>query len=311
MNDLDNEFRWETLFTQIKKSSILVERLQMHQNPMLNFKLEKMLAELMKTLTPEEQSAIELESKICANIQPPDMKEEEFKRLKRELLLESQSSQTQYEYACTLQPEEEQQKIKWFTKAAEKQNMKAQYHLAALYGKKQDYKQAFVWYTKASNQGCVCSKNNLAVLYRHGHGVERDEKKAFDLYSESANGNNGFAMTNLGGCYQYGLGVEQDVKKAFEMYQRASVRGSSIAYAYLGDCYITGVGVQKDYKKAFEMYRSGDMEGNKECEIGLGQCYLNGIGVVKNVDTASMHFLRASNDDPVLAASFVEKYRLK
>lgn len=58
---IDNEFRWETLLTQIKKSSILVERiLSDTNNPMLNFKFEKLLVEFMKTLTSEEQNVSSL-----------------------------------------------------------------------------------------------------------------------------------------------------------------------------------------------------------------------------------------------------------
>lgn len=83
---IDNEFRWETLLTRIKKSCLLVERIGNHANPMLNFKFEKILVDFMKTLTDEEQTLLDFESLVVADILPSDtLDAKEFTRLKHEL----------------------------------------------------------------------------------------------------------------------------------------------------------------------------------------------------------------------------------
>lgn len=139
---IESEFRWETLFTRIKKSSVLIERIQAHKDPMLNFQLEKVLVQFMKTLTPDNQKLLESESLLYSDICPSDMSEKEFKLFRHELWLETQSSQSQYEYSLTFPVEAHQQKIKWLTKAAKKQNKDAQFKLAYLYDLNQDYELA-------------------------------------------------------------------------------------------------------------------------------------------------------------------------
>ena len=63
---------------------------------------------------------------------------------------------------------------KWFTKAAEKGDVRAQYTLGWMYeiggGVKQDYAEGIRWYTEAAEQGDTDAQNRLDFLYYGGHG---------------------------------------------------------------------------------------------------------------------------------------------
>ena len=68
--------------------------------------------------------------------------------------------------------------MKWYTKAAEQGNAKAQFNLAHSYAHgqhvPQDYKQAVKWYTKAAEQGDAKAQTSLALMYGRGQGVPQD-----------------------------------------------------------------------------------------------------------------------------------------
>lgn len=345
-NKIDDEFRWETLMTQIKKSSHLVERIYYHSNPMLNFKFEKMLVEFMKTLTQEEQKTLEFESKILADVAPSGVDPQELKTLRNDLLMDLKSTEEQYKYACSFDSSEagEKQEIRWLTKLAEKKHKFARVRLACIHDKNKEYKQAIFWYTKAAEQGCASSQNNLAICYRHGRGVEKDEKKAFQLYQEAANANNFLAQYNLamsykhgfviekdekmafqwfqraatqnhdyslvalGCCYKNGYGVEQDHKKAVEWFRRGTYANNSLAFFHLANCYDLGLGVIQDIQRAFELYKYAADHGNQKCQEVLGIGYLHGRGVEKNTEVAFECFLKASNGDRDAATSLLKQY---
>jgi len=72
----------------------------------------------------------------------------------------------------------------WYRKAAEKGDISAQIHLAALYrdgGKRfpRDMAQAATWYRKAAEQEDAGAQGILGVLYSIGQGVPRDDVEAY------------------------------------------------------------------------------------------------------------------------------------
>jgi hypothetical protein len=82
------------------------------------------------------------------------------------------------------------QAVKWYTKAAEQGDAKAQHNLALMYdigqGVPQDYKQAVKWYTKAAEQGHAGAQHNLALLYAKGQGVPQDNVYAHMWFNLAA-----------------------------------------------------------------------------------------------------------------------------
>src|ERR1039457_360923 len=72
--------------------------------------------------------------------------------------------------------------LKWYRKAAEQGNVRAQYHLGYCYfkgqGVTQDYVEAFRWYREAAEQGDADAQSDLGLCYDRGRGVESSETEA-------------------------------------------------------------------------------------------------------------------------------------
>lgn len=76
------------------------------------------------------------------------------------------------------------QAAEWFQKAAEKSNVDAEMHLAALYrdGSKtfpRDMQKAADWYRKAADQGDATAQATLGTLYSMGQGVPQSYVEAY------------------------------------------------------------------------------------------------------------------------------------
>jgi uncharacterized protein len=69
-------------------------------------------------------------------------------------------------------------------------------------------KKAIQLYNEASNLGDCQAKNNLAICYKLGSGIQCDKKIAIKLYQEASDLGNSQAKNNLATCYEYGDGVE-------------------------------------------------------------------------------------------------------
>lgn len=79
--------------------------------------------------------------------------------------------------------------IKWYGRAAERDLVRAQYHLGLLYaigeGVGRNHAIAAEWYRRAAGQGYAPAQNNLAYLYLNGWGVPIDPIQAY-LWSSLA-----------------------------------------------------------------------------------------------------------------------------
>ncbi|WHZ16869.1 MAG: hypothetical protein OJF52_003719 [Nitrospira sp.] len=80
-------------------------------------------------------------------------------------------------------PQDSQQAVQWYTKAALAGLTDAQYTLGVVYengdGVPQDYQQAVRWFTKAAEAGDAGAQYDLASMYYRGQGVPRDYVLAY------------------------------------------------------------------------------------------------------------------------------------
>ena len=80
-------------------------------------------------------------------------------------------------------PQDYEQAVAWYRKAAEQKYAIAQFNLGRMYadglGLPQDEKQAFLWYRKAAEQGDTVAQNHLAWLYLNGIGVDRNNVECY------------------------------------------------------------------------------------------------------------------------------------
>jgi hypothetical protein len=114
--------------------------------------------------------------------------------------------------------EADQHAIKWYTKAAEQGDARAQALLGFMYqegraglpkGPEAD-QHAIKWYTKAAEQGDAMVQSLLGCMYQHGRGglpqgPEADQH-AIKWYTKAAEQGQAVAQRNLGCMYQNGRG---------------------------------------------------------------------------------------------------------
>ena len=88
---------------------------------------------------------------------------------------------------------------RWFRRAAEQGDAKAQYHLALYYydGDRIDYKQAASWYRKAAEQGFAPAQNKLGVMCAVGRGGSEDLGEAIKWFRCAAEQGDATAKANL------------------------------------------------------------------------------------------------------------------
>lgn len=130
--------------------------------------------------------------------------------------------------------------VKWFTKAAEQENVKAENNLGNCYyygyGVYQNYGEAEKWYTKAAEQGYAEAQNSLGYYYKENH----NPKKAVEWYTKAAEQGLPVAQCNLGVCYENGDGVEKNDSEAMKWYLKAVKNNSPEAAYYYGGMLLEG-----------------------------------------------------------------------
>jgi len=150
-------------------------------------------------------------------------------------------------------------------------NVKAQYGLGVLYERglgdiPRNYGRAAHWYARAAGEGHSAARNNLALMYANGLGVERSPERAVRLWTQAAEDGHAMAQFNLGLAYSRGEGVEPDNAAARKWFRRAAAQDLPRAQHALGQMHRLGVGVAKDPGKALAWYRRAAAQGHAEAE---------------------------------------------
>ena len=135
--------------------------------------------------------------------------------------------------------------VKWFTKAAEQENAKAEYNLGNCYYygygvQYKDYGEAVKWYTKAAEQGLPIAQCNLGICYEYGKWVEKNLEEAVKWYTKAANQGYAQAQYYLGKAYDKGDGVEKNDSEAMKWYLKAIKNNSPEAAYYYGAMLLEG-----------------------------------------------------------------------
>ena len=91
-------------------------------------------------------------------------------------------------------------------------------------GVAQDYAEALKWYRKAADQGNAKAQNNLGERFRNGQGVAQDYAEAMQWYRKAADQGAAVAQFNIGEMYMYGQGVARDYVRAYTLFNLAAER---------------------------------------------------------------------------------------
>ncbi len=98
-------------------------------------------------------------------------------------------------------------------------------------GAPQDFQQAIEWFSKAADAGDSFAMYRLGRIYAAGSGVPKDYREAARWYEKAVADGNADAMYSLGRAYETGSGVREDVQQAVRWYDAAELRGNKEAKA--------------------------------------------------------------------------------
>jgi TPR repeat protein len=202
--------------------------------------------------------------------------------------------------------QDNQEALKWLTKAAEDNNGLAQVMLGEVCRNNKYCEEAIKWFTKASehkndSSTSATSQGMLGEMYYFGECVQKDYKEAFKWYIKSAEQGNPLAQQKIGLIYSFGDGVQQDYKEASRWYAKAAEQGYAKAQYSLGVQYDKGQGVPQDYKKALNWYTKAAEQGYADAQIKVGVMYFYGRSVSQNYNEAIKWYKRAAFQGSALA----------
>ncbi len=124
-------------------------------------------------------------------------------------------------------PQNLEEAVNWYQKAALEKDKDALYHLALILLQKEepDFKNASTLLGEAAKQGHPNAQYNLAVMYQKGDGVDQSDQKALYWYEKAAEAKLPIAQYNLGMIYFAGEIVAKDEEKAKELWEKAAAQG--------------------------------------------------------------------------------------
>jgi TPR repeat protein len=96
----------------------------------------------------------------------------------------------------------------------------------------QDHQEAIRWFRKAAEQGDRDAQTNLGSLYLLGDSLPQDYTEALKWLRAAAEQDHPLAQTKLGIMYEKGDGVPQDLVQARMWLSLAAVQGSELADAF-------------------------------------------------------------------------------
>jgi localization factor PodJL len=105
----------------------------------------------------------------------------------------------------------------------------AQYLLGALYQQgehvKADPVTAFAWFSRAAEKGNLKAMHNLAIAYAQGQGTAKDEARAAEWFTRGAERGYVDSAFDLAVLYERGTGVPQVLKQSLKWYDVAALAG--------------------------------------------------------------------------------------
>jgi TPR repeat protein len=198
--------------------------------------------------------------------------------------------------------------MKWYRKAADQGEAKAQVKVGDFYMQNtddsqgvgvSDYWTAAIWFRKAAEQGNIDAQNKLGICYFNGGsgGLEKNSTEAVKWFRKAADQGYAIAQNNLAICYCKGEGATQDYVEAVKWFRKAAEQGNDQAQYELGNCYENGLGLTIDYAEAVKWCRKTTDQGNAEAKQNLPDF----IGALKNsqprTDDSTMPFLSSEKLD--------------
>lgn len=154
-------------------------------------------------------------------------------------------------------------------------------------GVKENNQEAIRWYTKAAERGHIKSQYNLALMYDKGEGVAKDKRLALIWYRFAGDQGHSAAQVNVGFMYDQGEGIAEDNAEAVKWFKKAAEQGDTAGQYNLGLMYFKGEGVAKDLTEAMKWYALAAQQGDSDALAALTQLsHANALGAANSVSVA-------------------------
>lgn len=195
-------------------------------------------------------------------------------------------------------PQNYEEAVKWYRKAAEMGQISAMNNLGACYadglGVPKDIEEAAKWYRKAAEMGSSIAQRNLADSYLNGNGFAKDQTAAIGWFRKAAMQGDAYSQYMLGVSFSGVEGIPEDLPEAVKWYQKSADQGNAEAQYLLADSYLNGNGVTKDPTIAVKWLRKAAEQNFESAQNLLGDCYKDGLGVTTNLSEAAKWYRLAA-----------------
>jgi TPR repeat protein/S1-C subfamily serine protease len=215
---------------------------------------------------------------------------------------------------------------RWYRKAGEQGNLKAQKRLGLSYYEGSVLCRDAKWCRKAADQSDADAECALGRLFRDGdpyHGIAKDSSEAMRWYLKAGEQGQMEAQAQLGffyhrrGSQEWGAvpkgpngrpadppkAAEHEWAEAVKWFLKAGEQGDEFSECLLGNFYCEGLrafkaeGVPKSMSEAAKWYRRAAEKGNNTAQMMLGEMYAEGNGVQQDYVEAYKWLNLAGQDD--------------
>jgi len=153
---------------------------------------------------------------------------------------------------------------------AEKGDLEAQVDLGVMYfsgeGIPQNYDEALKWYRRAADKGNAAAQNNLASMYLKGLGIPRNPIEGAKWMQLAAKQGLPRAQLNLGALYADGIGVGRNPLEAVRWIRRAADQGDAEGQRILGHVFVEGQLARVDSVEAYKWFVLAAAQGDDEAQ---------------------------------------------
>lgn len=195
-------------------------------------------------------------------------------------------------------PQNFDEALRWYRKAAAQGHPAAQHYLGLMYSKglgvERDEVEAAKWIRAAAENGLPKAQNELGWRYLFGKGVPQNDTEALKWCWKAAEGGNAKAQANIGLAYFHGKGVPQSEREAYKWYLKAAKQGFANGQYSLGWMVAEGRGVKRDYDVAMQWLKLAADQNLPEAQNYIGWMHHNGMGVPQNHTEAVKWYRKAA-----------------
>lgn len=198
----------------------------------------------------------------------------------------------------------------YILKAAQNGLVSAQCRLGCYFeqgiGVPQNNETALKWYKKAAmknNSYAICA---IANFYELGlAGLKKNYEEAKRMYTVAEANNYGWAKYKLGNFHEFGLGVPINLETALQKYQEAKELECRMATYHIGTWYENGIYFEKDFNAAMKLYIESvkDLSTHSIFRMNdnshhacyhIGEIYEKGENVERNIEVAKEWYTYAA-----------------